>query len=265
MQTNLVNSVFVVIFALAQPISGIFTERCHHQQFLQVLADTKDCLASAEQLEGVCGVVEGRQRCLEERLSPCLTPSLIGKLIGKYRSIWRWEFEERYRQAADDERVSVTICTMTFFEIGSKNEMWCRYVPKICSTCIKSTHFTFSKFLFICSGCPVSWFLQDIAGHSSWQETSNLWISFSFKRNAECFWAALPIFITKKMEPFANHKPHHEASHALSCCFFFFFDTEHQADMKTMLWLFQESPHPTSRRCFFGQCVWLPGAISGVC
>ena len=36
MQTNLVNSLFVVIFALAQPILGIFTERCHHQQLLQV-------------------------------------------------------------------------------------------------------------------------------------------------------------------------------------------------------------------------------------
>ena len=36
MQTNLVNSLCVVIFALAQPILGIFTERCHHQQFLQV-------------------------------------------------------------------------------------------------------------------------------------------------------------------------------------------------------------------------------------
>jgi len=106
MKRNLFDSLCVGIFALSQPISGIFTERCHHQQFLQVLADTKDCLASAEQFEGVCGVVEGRQRCLEERLSPCLTPSLTGKLIEEYRSIWRWEFEERYRQAADDERVA---------------------------------------------------------------------------------------------------------------------------------------------------------------
>merc|ERR1711963_481529 len=106
MRRNLFDSLCVRIFALSQPISGIFTERCHHQQFIQVLADTKDCLASAEQFEGVCGVVEGRQRCLEERLSPCLTPSLTGKLIGEYRSIWRWEFEERYRQAADGERVA---------------------------------------------------------------------------------------------------------------------------------------------------------------
>ena len=36
MRTNLVNSLCVLIFALARPISGIFTERCHHQQFLQV-------------------------------------------------------------------------------------------------------------------------------------------------------------------------------------------------------------------------------------
>jgi len=106
MKRNLFDSLCVGIFALSQPISGIFTERCHHQQFLQVLADTKDCMASAEQFEGVCSVVEGRQRCLEERLSPCLTLSLTGKLIGEYRSIWRWEFEERYRQAADDERVA---------------------------------------------------------------------------------------------------------------------------------------------------------------
>merc|ERR1711963_1297655 len=106
MRRNLFDSLCVRIFALSQPISGIFTERCHHQQFLQVLADTKNCLASAEQFEGMCGVVEGRQRCLEERLSPCLTPSLTGKLIGEYRSIWRWEFEEQYSQAADDERVA---------------------------------------------------------------------------------------------------------------------------------------------------------------
>ena len=80
--------VFVFLLLLAHPLLGIFTETCQHQQILQasdffkdspsdnqlkpslfdltskkVLADVKECLATAEQMQGVCRMVERRERC----------------------------------------------------------------------------------------------------------------------------------------------------------------------------------------------------------
>merc|ERR1719500_97896 len=56
-------------------------------------------------MQGVCRMVERRERCLVERLSPCLSPTLVGRLVGDYRAIWRWELEERYKETADEGRV----------------------------------------------------------------------------------------------------------------------------------------------------------------
>ena len=71
----------------------------------------------------------GNSRCVVERLSPCLSSTLIGRLVGDYRAVWRWshltviviigfsittiiaiiirwELEERYKETADEGRVS---------------------------------------------------------------------------------------------------------------------------------------------------------------
>ena len=70
----------------------------------------------------------GNSRCVVERLSPCLSSTLIGRLVGDYRAVWRWsyltviviigfsiitiiiilrwELEERYKETADKGRVS---------------------------------------------------------------------------------------------------------------------------------------------------------------
>ena len=87
-------------------------------------------------------------------------------------------------------------------------------------------------------------------------------ISFSFKRNEKCFSSVPPHFqYLKEMELLTNHKPF------IHCWLvgLFLSSTEEGAVMKSMLWLFQESPPPNPRRCLFRQCMWLPGAISGVC
>ena len=120
----------------------------------KVLSGVKECLATAEQMQGVCRMVErrercqlsllpslssndyhctmltaGNSRCVVERLSPCLSSTLIGRLVGDYRAVWRWsyltviviigffiitiiaiiirwELEERYKETADKGRVS---------------------------------------------------------------------------------------------------------------------------------------------------------------
>merc|ERR1719507_853267 len=74
-------------------------------------------------MQGVCRMVERRERCLVERLSPCLSPTLVGRLVGDYRAIWRWELEERYKETADEGRVDQLLAscrTLTSIEANRK-------------------------------------------------------------------------------------------------------------------------------------------------
>merc|ERR1719295_989096 len=83
-------------------------------------------------MQGVCRMVERRERCLVERLSPCLPPALIGRLVGNYRAIWRWELEERYEDTADKGRVRTELGSC--LNRGQGLDWHTSAMPYICTT-----------------------------------------------------------------------------------------------------------------------------------